>query len=62
MTSMEHLWGHRNPHFLLRSQKEGFRGAIVEVLSPGVHYLCIYWPWGLIRGREVVRGGVNIAR
>ena len=34
----------------------------VGVLGPGAHYLHIYWAWDPIWGREVVRGGVDIAR
>ena len=37
---------HQNPSFFLRSQKEEFRGAIVEPLGPGVHYLLAYWACG----------------
>ena len=35
----------RNPPFFPRSQKEGSRGVIVEVLGPGAYYLYIYWAW-----------------
>ena len=34
----------------------------VRVLGPKAHYLCIYWVWDPIRGRKIVRGGINIIK
>ena len=59
---MELMKRHQDPSFFLRSQKEEFRGAIVGLLGPGVHYLLVYWACGPSRGQGPTREGEAFVR